>query len=103
MSKELRAFLEDWLNWASSYAVDGNPSRYSASMGLCAAASRYSDGKLEDTGKLYRELLRLFLADGLSTGYPFGYDAYYIREVYSSQHECPTRLAWVRKHLENPA
>lgn len=102
MSDNLRAFLEDWLKWASSYAVDTNHSGYNASMGLCEAASSYSEGKLEDTDELSLELHRLFREEGLSIGYPFGYRDYHIRERASTQHECPTRLAWVRKHLETP-
>jgi hypothetical protein len=48
---------------------------------------------------MYEELIQVFHEQGLDEATPFG-DDYAIRNISETQHECPKRLAWVRKQLE---
>lgn len=94
ISPELRAFLQDWLDWVERGAPEGEP--YGRSYGLCLNA-RYEWGYA-----LSSELERLFAAQGLNAATPFG-SGYFARAVGKTQHECPKRLEWVRKTLAEAA
>ena len=82
LSPELRAELQRWHDWVLAGAPDCQP--YRREWGLCA--------NLDEHGG---ELLALFRG----ARFPFGRSEYYARMWGYSQHECPKRLAWVRKML----
>ncbi len=85
MSPELKAALKDWLDWVERGAPERGP--YRRKFGLCTNLH------------MYEELIQVFHEQGLDEATPFG-DDYAIRNISETQHECPKRLAWVRKQLE---
>lgn len=92
MSPELRKALTDWLEWAESGGPEGDP--FSRAFGLCTNIDAVAgDNVLCEM----REMLWDDLGDDDT---PFGADDYFRRGKNSTQHECPRRLAWVRKVLE---
>ena len=89
MSPELKSALKDWLDWVERGAPEGEP--YSRRYGLCSNLDRFDD--------VSDELSEVFRLQDLDDTIPFGCD-YDIRSLSRTQHECPKRLAWVRKQLE---
>lgn len=90
ISPELRAFLQDWIDWVDRGAPDDQP--YAREYGLCYNSVAYPGNRL------WAQLDYIFGGRHM----PFGGD-YYYRTLTGTQHECPNRLAWVRATLEaNP-
>jgi hypothetical protein len=83
---ETRAFLRDWLDWVNRGAPVANP--YTRSWGLCSNAKKY-----DESGAVAENL-----GDVFKDEYPFGSVNYESRAASNTQHECPNRLAWARKH-----
>lgn len=90
MSPELRTALADWLAWVERGAPEDDEN-FHRSRGLCIAVRFSGASKLE--------LQDLFQADNLNRDYPFGEFEFYDRADDETMHECPDRLAWVRKML----
>lgn len=84
---ELLTFLKDWLAWVERGAP--HHQLYCRAFGLC--------GNSEKLATLIEKRLK---EDGLCRTYPFGKENYYRRYGRRTQHECPKRLAWVRKTIE---
>ena len=80
-------FLRAWLAWAEKPGRRGK--EFSARYGLCTNADRMSCASA---------LKYAFIADGLSTDHPFGYDRYW-HGYKVNKHKDPVRLAWVRYYL----
>lgn len=97
MSKELREFLADWLNWATGGISEG---AYRPTEGLCKSLFRFSVVHKFNEYTLRHELLQLFAEQGLHKLYPFGVFEFSRALECRDMHRCPTRLAWVRKQLE---
>lgn len=98
---DLLEFLEAWYEWAT---VDGAPqgAPFLRECGLCdnlenheKICSAHWDGFVA-----MDDLKRLFGRDGLDPKYPFGQDSYKKRHLEDTQHECPERLAWVEKTIQ---
>lgn len=87
-SNELKAFLQDWLNWA-----EGRESNitYRKGGGLCSNSHLYDSSLM-----IQNELHRIF-----NNSHPFGYGNYYHRLSNGTQHQDPNRLAWVRAALND--
>lgn len=98
ISKELRAFLQDWLDWAERGAPDGEP--YTRGSGLCVNLARYTE---HWTDSAYLAADRELAAAWGGSRTPFGSADYWARSLSQTQHECPKRLAWVRKTLAEAA
>lgn len=81
ISLELRAELQAWYDWTLRGAPNGQP--FYRNWGLCPSVGR-------NRAEIEAILGELF---------PFGEDDYKKRLTDSTQHECPKRLAWVRKML----
>lgn len=82
LSPELRAELQGWYDWVLAGAPNGEP--YLRGWGLCSNVLTHQ-----------QELRAIFGGEP----YPFGYEDYDFRQLNNSMHECPKRLAWVRKML----
>ena len=90
MSPELRAELNKWLAWVERGAPEEEP--YFRSDSLCWALIGHE-----------AELKELFIAQGLSTAYPFGGEDRFDSDLETStMHENPLRLDWVRNVLGLP-
>lgn len=96
ISPELRAFLQNWLDWVERGAPEGEP--YARSCGLCTNLGWSEFANL----KVWAELQSV-LPYGGRRSYPFGARGYTERVAHGTQHECPKRLAWVRKTLAEAA
>lgn len=88
-SNELKAFLQDWLDWA-----EGRESKYKYNehKGLCVSAAVFDDCLI-----LMEELDDIFTHNC----FPFGVNEYSIRRRNNTQHQDPNRLAWVRAALND--
>ncbi|HET8729509.1 MAG TPA: hypothetical protein VFM34_00150 [Moraxellaceae bacterium] len=96
ISPELRAFLQDWIDWVDRGAPDWEP--YHRRFGLCSNAAYFGSRRGILVSALQVEIGKLFAHRAT----PFG-SGYTYRAVAKTQHECPNRLAWVRATLEaNP-
>lgn len=87
----LRDFLADWLAWAEAGGEEFSPAGhgYRKYWGLCSNAEEFWEG-VEDQ-----------LDDRLDDEpYPFGFEEYEAGRWSQTQHQCPKRLAWVRKTIE---
>ena len=87
MTPGLHKYLSDWLHWRDNGAPDGEP--FCRMRGLCTQVPV----------ECMNELEQLLERDFGKTFYPFGHDEYWERYKARTQHECPKRLAWVRKAL----
>lgn len=98
MSKELREFLQAWLDWAESGATRGY--RFLKNVGLCTNLQWWLDDNMNyKSQSVIEELSNLFEAQGLDSKYPFG-KANYLAAIFPArQHTCPVRLSWVREQL----
>lgn len=100
---DLLEFLEAWYKWAT---VDGAPQGepFLRECGLCDNLEQYgypgicSEQWNEAVAR--DDLQRKFLEGDLNIAYPFGEDNYDIRHQEDTQHECPERLAWVEKTIQ---
>lgn len=104
LSKDLRQFLTEWYEWATTEPVEDKfPMVREA--GLCSALWKWC-GKNNMGNQTYRVLDRemklLFVKDGLDITYPFGESSFNWCMYAKSQHQDPARLAWVRAALELP-
>ena len=93
ISEKLYTFFKEWLEWAKNGGKDGCV--FCNHAGLCSNFDWWSD-----YNRLARsdELLSLLEYSGLDTTYPFGKKGYHRRLLNDTQHKCPRRLAFVRKH-----
>lgn len=107
MSKELREFLQAWLDWATNGAPDMKP--FYRCIGLCGnVIEHFRDVRDGTTIQVYavsdrveEELKRLFKEQGLDKDYPFGQARYCAACSNGTQHRSTVRKNWVRKQLEN--
>lgn len=88
-SNELKAFLQDWLNWA-----EGRESihDYYGYGGLCVCTFCF-----DISHALHHQLNALFDSEP----YPFGVVAYHEFRMGKPKHQDPNRLAWVRAALND--
>ena len=98
LSKEMKAFLQDWLAWAGGAESIIN---YPSQEGLCIAASRWEARHHLPRYTLVKELKECFLACGLAPNFPFGTERY---KEYSwiGMHGDENRVMWVRTALRLP-
>lgn len=91
--KTLLSFLKHWIEWVEAGAPDNEP--FSRSKGLCPNARKF--GGFATGTELANHLIKT-LDNCL---FPFdGYIDYITRRELGTQHECPKRLAWVRKTIK---
>lgn len=88
--------LRDWLAWVEAGAPT-NHKLFDRASGLCAALGNQTAARVA----CYVNLRSRFVRDGLDTAYPFGEKAFFQHFNGKTQHECPKRLAWVRKELQH--
>lgn len=88
-SNELKAFLQDWLNWAEGRNSEFH---YNPCVGLCANSERF------DIDLIIREELGIMFN---WCAYPFGEDHYDERMFNDTQHQDTNRLAWVKAALND--
>lgn len=93
ISNELRAALANWLEWAENGAPNGAP--FYRGYGLCTNMCG------RDVGPELHWVLTEEFGDDFE--YPFGRFEYIERQKDDTMHECPVRLAWVRKILGEDA
>lgn len=101
VSPLMRQYLTHWLHWAETGEGFEDGHSYDEAEGLCYNAEIYC-GEVNgdaDSDSLYKELLDLFIADGLDDSYPFGKKLYHIRAHNGTMHKCELRLSWVRSKL----
>ncbi|UCR75557.1 hypothetical protein PP742_gp73 [Alcaligenes phage vB_Af_QDWS595] len=92
-NKTLLSFLKHWIEWVEAGAPHKMP--YSRRIGLCAAYTKYSGNPTD------LSLCILLVEEFQDSTYPFnGYIDYKWRRELGTQHECPKRLAWVRKTIK---
>lgn len=98
MSKDLKKFLQEWLEWAEGRS---NKAEFSACVGLCHNYYCWSrDKKLPSLSYRKQEVIDLLIKDGLDKYHPFGGFTTYDQEKETyTVHKNPERLAWVRKQL----
>lgn len=107
MTKDMRAFLTAWLDWATSANpiayIDGGVG-FRKDTGLCSNISVYLGEERGGSSRyyaLYGELGDMLGADGLDVSYPFDTEESYGAAFRDSTHHLnPARLAWVRAKLE---
>jgi hypothetical protein len=113
MNKITLNFLQSWINWIDSGAIEGEP--YSRSDALCIATFTYCrkvNGGSIWTGEakydvIYNDLKIAFIADGLNERHPFYDDvsetgssgSYRREEAEAIMHLNERRLAWVRSKV----
>lgn len=101
LSLDLRQFLTEWYEWATTEPVEDKfPLVREA--GLCSGLWKWcgKNGLGNQTCRvLSREMKLLFVKDGLDITYPFGEGSFSWRMYARSQHEDPARLAWVKSIL----
>lgn len=93
----LLQFLGEWLEWATSDAPkDG---KFKKHLGLCGCYCKWchQQGKTFDG----QSLKAAFLASGLDTSYPFGFNNFNYGVDHDTQHLDPNRLEWVRATIKN--
>ena len=91
----LLAFLKDYRAWVERGAPDVDP--FWRAYGLCQALTYwYKDTICLDQHHDIRRLLLQLLSNKT---YPFGEQDYHRRRDDGTQHECPKRLAFVRKTI----
>lgn len=95
ISEDLRAALQSWLDWAEGGAPNGEP--FFRDVGLCTNMWEWD----VEVGPELREVLEEEFVDDFE--YPFGQHDYIERQDDSTLHQCPKRLAWVRKILGEDA
>lgn len=90
-----RDFLVDWLAWAEAGGEGLSPAghAYRKDWGLCTNARRFWDDVMDP-------MEDWLVADFGDSASPFGMDEYVERQHEGTQHQCPKRLAWVRKTIE---
>lgn len=96
MSDLMRKFLTAYIEWVDAGAPDNEP--FERSFGLCSNTDGYAKS-LAELEKLDAEICAMFEADGLSTAYPFGFDAYNDAASRHTQHLHKPRIDWVRSKL----
>lgn len=101
LSKDLRQFLTEWYEWATTEPVEDKfPMVREA--GLCSGLWKWC-GKNglgnQDHRALSRQMQSLFGKDNLDLHYPFGENNFNYRLYTRSQHKDPARLAWVKSIL----
>lgn len=91
----LRDFLVDWLAWAEAGGNGLSPAghAYRKGRGLCANVCKSSL-------TAYWQLDKRLEEDFDDPSWPFGQDDYSMRQAHQTQHQCPKRLAWVRKTIK---
>ena len=94
LERHTLAFLKDWLKWATTGAV-WHPI-YRKEQGLCLSYQEYA----RHTPFTYSELSKLFRAQGLNTGFPFGEKEFWEDARNATMHTNPMRLEWVRKTIK---
>lgn len=97
LRKALLLFLRDWDRARLGEDVPGM--RRVKSLGLCMSVGPWCDVNLD---VCYFDL-RAFLRGSLPsphTEWPFGRSDYYNRAAEKTMHECPNRIAWVHKTIE---
>jgi hypothetical protein len=109
ISKALRGFLQDWLQWvddgAPEPAKDEKLWNYTRGHGLCYGLSKYFRRigmPLVRADRVESELRALFKADGLDEDHPFNktIDDYYAAGDRGLHHLNLLRVNWVRQKLE---
>jgi len=95
MSPELRKFLTEWLEWATTDAIQDKP--FDRRWGLCTNLLDWIDRQKDylavyQTEKELRELLG-------NEPYPFGDLNYFNHEENQNQHEDNNRIAWIKEQL----
>lgn len=91
MTPELRKALTDWLEWVEDGALPHGD--FSRAFGLCTNVDSVAGYAAR------KELGGMLLCEFGDSCTPFGEDDYSFRRRQATQHECPKRLAWVRKVL----
>lgn len=106
MSKELREFLQAWLDWSTNGAPDMKP--FCRCIGLCGNVIEHFRNVRSDStiavysvsGRVEEELKRLFKEQGLDHDYPFGQARYCVAGSKGTMHRSTIRKNWIRKQLE---
>lgn len=114
MNKITFSFLESWINWINSGAIENEP--YNRSDALCIATFAYCR-KINRNGSIWgneakydvihNDLKIAFIADGLNENHPFYDDvsetgssgSYRREESECTMHLNERRLAWVRSKV----
>lgn len=74
--------------------------QFNKKRGLCGNIICMHSGSTEFI--VLAEMRAQFDNAGLELAYPFGEDNYHRRNMYSSMHLCPKRLAWAKDHYQYP-
>lgn len=97
ISKHLRIFLQDWLNWAEGKESITN---YRRDVGLCISIMRYRQQVHSRLRlPLAEELDRLLSITCNDPSYPFGRGNYITASETGTIHQDKTRLEWVKSAL----
>lgn len=102
-SEMLTNFYNEYHDWVEAGATD-HPI-FHRGVGLCGSARWYArvnskTGTLDTALAVEREIVHQLQQAGLCSSYPFGEIDYQTRFANDTMHECPTRMAWVKAHLE---
>lgn len=108
---DFHEFLVDWLAFAEEFAeVKTSNQKYHpyAGVGLCGGFVYFVNRKYpiqagalhtSFTGAAIAFIKNIFIAEGLDSGYPFGFDEYIANAKEGSLHTNEVRIAWVKAHL----
>lgn len=108
---DFREFLADWLAFAEEFAevkISDRSRHPYAGLGLCGSFVHFVNAKHQVqscaahtsfTGAANAFIKNIFIAEGLDSGYPFGFDEYIANAKEGSLHTNEVRIAWVKAHL----
>ena len=101
ISKELKLFFVEWLEWATQQKVE-DTGNFHKSQGLCASLHFWSVWNKLNNVALHAELISLLERD-FKGNYQFPFDkslaGYWQVKTAGKHHKNAQRLAWVKKMI----